>query len=78
MNKGEITSELFQLRDEGYADFQAKLIPNIPREKIIGVRTPIIKSLAKKISDEARDVYIKELPHDYFDEDQLHAFIISL
>ena len=78
MNKGEITNELFQLRDESYAYFQAKLIPNIPREKIIGVRTPIIKSLAKKISDEARDAFIKELPHDYFDEDQLHAFIISL
>lgn len=74
----EITDLLMELRDEEYANFHRKLIPNILPEKVIGVRTPALRKLAKQISRESfcRD-FLKELPHSYYDENQLHGFIIS-
>ena len=49
MNNRMITSGLFELQDEGYRVFQAKLMPNISCDRIIGVRTPDLRSYAKKI-----------------------------
>lgn len=74
----EITDLLMELKDEEYANFHRKLIPNILPEKVIGVRTPALRKLAKQISKESycRD-FLKELPHSYYDENQLHGFIIS-
>ena len=72
-----------KLKDKTYVEFQAKLIPTIKKETIIGVRTPDLKNLAKKLSkasgSEKKDVdkFLDELPHKYFDENQLHAFILS-
>lgn len=76
--------ELFGLQDVKYRDFQKKLIPTVDPDSVIGVRTPELRKLAKQLarlraSKEAADVeaFLKELPHEYFDENQLHAFIIS-
>ena len=75
----DITSTLFGLRDEKYAAFQEKLIPNISADTIIGVRTPLLRDLAKRLRKEGGyESFLSELPHKYFDENQLHAFIISL
>jgi len=78
MTPTEIRETLYQLRDEKYRAFQAKLIPTIAPETMIGVRTPVLRSLAKQLY-RARDyaAYLAELPHRCFDENQLHAFIIS-
>ena len=75
----EIQKLLFAKQDIKYRDFQAPLFPNVDKEKIIGVRTPELKKLAKELngSDMAKE-FIETLPHLYFDENQLHAFIISL
>ncbi len=74
-----ITERLFELRDGKYADFTAKLIPNVPTESILGVRTPALRELAKKVSGSPEAAaFLKELPHRYFEENQLHGFIISL
>ena len=74
----EILAELFRLRDEKYKQFQGALIPNIDRDNVIGVRTPELKKLAKKLAArEDIDLFLEALPHKYFDENQLHAFIIS-
>ena len=74
----EIRKELFLLQDVPYRDFQAKLIPNVPAESMIGVRTPALRSLAKQLAkQEEISVFLRELPHRYFDENQLHAFILS-
>ena len=74
----DIQKELFSLQDEKYRDFQAKLMPTIAPEKMIGVRTPELRKLAKKLAKEPDiDLFLDTLPHDYFDENQLHAFIIS-
>lgn len=78
MNCDEIVAELFRLQDKEYAAFQAKLIPTVEADRIIGVRTPELRSLAKKLFRHEDTVsFLKFLPHRYFDEDQLHAFVIS-
>ena len=79
MNRDEITAELFRLQDKKYAAFQAKLIPTVDAERIIGVRTPELRSFAKRIfKDEDSVLFLECLPHQYFDENQLHAFVIAL
>ena len=75
----EIESRLFELRDEGYREFQSKLIPTVNAETVIGVRTPALRALAKEIAKRGdKDEFLNVLPHNYFDEYQLHAFVISL
>ncbi len=73
-----IREELFDLQDIEYRDFQSKLIPTADSARMIGVRTPELRKLArqKKGSAEA-EAFLAALPHAYFDEDQLHAFLIS-
>ena len=78
MTPTEIRETLFQLRDEGYRDFQAKLIPGIDPDAMIGVRTPALRKLAKQLYAAGETAaFLNELPHRYFDENQLHAFILS-
>ena len=73
-----IKQMLFDLQDRKYGEFQAKLIPNIDPASIIGVRTPVLRDLAKKLrNDPETGTFLDSLPHDYFDENQLHAFLIS-
>ena len=72
--------ELFKLQDVKYRDFQKKLLPTVNPDKIIGVRTPDLRKLAKTLRSEYSEnanAFLETLPHEYFDENQLHAFIIS-
>ncbi len=74
----EIRQELFSLQDEKYRDFQGKLIPNISPESVIGVRTPALRKLAKQYAKKDDiDTFLADTPHRYFDENQLHAFVLS-
>jgi len=74
----EIYKELTAKQDVKYRDFQVKLIPTVPAESVIGVRTPELKKYAKSlVKNEAIQDFLDILPHKYFDECQLHAFIIS-
>ena len=74
----DIRKELFALQDEKYQAFQVKLFPTLNPESIIGVRTPDLRSNAKKLlKQEEIAEFLSDLPHRYFDENQLHAFIIS-
>lgn len=74
----EIYKELTAKQDVKYRDFQVKLIPTVPAESVIGVRTPELKKYAKSlVKNEAIQNFLDILPHKYFDECQLHAFIIS-
>ncbi len=73
-----ITELLKDNRDEQYAEFQSRLIPTVPADTIIGVRTPVLRKLAKDLRNDARTAdFLRELPHKYFDENQLHGFLIS-
>lgn len=74
----EIQKELFSKQDTAYRDFQAKLIPNLADGAMIGVRTPELRKMAKQYAKrEDIAAFLNVLPHTYFDENQLHAFIIS-
>ncbi|MBQ1431775.1 MAG: DNA alkylation repair protein [Ruminococcus sp.] len=78
MRSDEIRELLFQTRDEEYGKFQSKLIPEIADNNFIGVRTPELRKIAKTLSKDPNiGDFLNELPHRYFDEDQLHSFIIS-
>ncbi len=79
MNRNEIVAELFRMRDKDYALMQAKIIPTVAADRIIGVRTPALRTFAKSLcKDSEIDGFLSCVPHQYFDEDQLHAFVISL
>lgn len=74
----DIRGELFKMQDIGYRDFNSKLIPTVKKEDMIGVRTPELRKYAKKLlKEEGVEDFLHSLPHKYFDENQLHAFIIS-
>ena len=74
----KIIKDLFELQDKKYRDFQSKLIPTVDKDTIIGVRTPELKKYAKKMIKENTYIpFISNLPHKYFEENQLHMFIIS-
>ena len=74
----EIRQSLFGLHDIKYRDFQAKLIPGMGTETMIGVRTPDLRKLAKQMyKREDIGIFLQDLPHRYFDENQVHAFIVS-
>lgn len=74
----EIRNELFNMQDIKYRDFQAKLIPTVEPETVIGVRTPQLRKYAGQVlkRDDIQD-FLDDIPHKYFDENQLHAFILS-
>ena len=79
MIKDEIRDELFRLQDKKYRDFQGKLIPTVDPDSVIGVRTPELRAYAKQlVKRDDIDEFLSDLPHKYFDENQLQAFVISL
>ena len=74
----EIRDELFENQDKQYHDFMIKLLPGMEQDRMIGIRTPELRKLAKKYAGRAdTGIFMKDLPHKYFEENQLHAFIIS-
>lgn len=74
----DIQARLFALQDFKYRDFQCKLMPTVNPETVIGVRTPDMRKLAKEYSKtpEAME-FIKILPHEYYEENNLHGFLIE-
>lgn len=74
----EIREELFRLQDPDYRDFQSRLIPTMSTDRMIGVRTPELRKFAKELGKRPdKDEFLENLPHRYYDEDQLHAFLLS-
>ena len=73
-----IQERLFALQDEKYREFQRSLIPGLSKEKIIGIRMPAMRKLAKEFSkEEEAAAFLKQLPHIYYDENILHAILIA-
>ena len=74
----EILKTLFALQDLKYRDFQAKLMPTVDPETVIGVRTPELRRLAKEYAKtpESRE-FLKLLPHRYYEENNLHGFLLE-
>lgn len=74
----EITDRLFEMQDLKYRDFNSSLNPTLNKNCFIGVRTPLLRSFAKEIKGtELAEKFILELPHKYFEENQLHAILFD-
>ncbi len=73
-----VQGKLFELQDLNYRDFHAKLMPTVYKERVIGVRTPALRKFAKEFgkTKEAEE-FLKQLPHEYYEEDNLHGFLIA-
>lgn len=73
-----ILNRLFEMQDLKYRDFHSRLMPTVEKSKIIGVRTPDLRKFAKEISNSPlADGFIGNLPHEYYEENNLHAFLIE-
>jgi len=74
-----LTVRLFTLQDPGYRDFIAKLIPNVPKENFIGIRTPEMRRLCKSLAKDTAlsDAFRRLLPHRFYEENGLHSFFIE-
>lgn len=78
MNKTDLHKKLYDFQDLKYRDMQIRIIPTVDPGSIIGVRTPELKTIAKEMLKSGDYTgLLKELPHSYFEENQLHAFILS-
>lgn len=74
----EIQKDLFSLADADYKAFHSKLIPNISPDKIIGVRTPVLRKYAAAFfKSEKYEDFLKTLPHKYYEENNLHGMMIE-
>ena len=73
----EIQEQLFALQDKDYQKFHSALIPTLPPEKVIGVRMPAMRKLAKQIADVPyTETFMNTLPHEYYDENTLHGLLL--
>lgn len=74
-----IRERLLELKNEEYRQFTARLVPNIPAETIIGLKTPEMRAIAKEIfTGNYRDEFLNALPHEYYEENLIHFFVISM
>ena len=73
-----ITQRLFELRDEEYKSFHTRLMPTVNPELVIGVRVPVLRKLAAELAktSEGKE-FLRTLPHKYYEENNLHAFIVE-
>ena len=76
----ELQQNLFGMRDAAYAAFIAKLTPGFPPSHFIGVRVPLLRTIARSFANEeaASQRFLSHLPHSYYEEDMLHGMLISL
>lgn len=76
--ENSILDQLFALQDKDYQAFQSKLMPTVSPETIIGVRTPLLRKLAKELSGTPQaESFLRCLPHTYYEENNLHAFLVE-
>lgn len=73
-----LIDRLFEMQDLKYRDFSHSLMPTVDKEKVIGVRTPALRKLAKEFfKDKNIKNFMSSLPHRYYEENNLHAFMIE-
>lgn len=75
MRADQLSEVLFKNQDEAYRQMQVRLLPNIAPDTIIGVRTPVLRGIAKEMED--RYHFLKALPHSCFEENQIHCFLLE-
>ena len=76
--KTELQLKLFALQDLKYKEFHSRLMPTINPDVIIGVRTPALRKFAKEVRKQPYcEEFLRELPHQYYEENNLHGFLIE-
>ena len=74
----EIQEQLFAMQDADYKAFHSKLMPTVNPEKIIGIRTPVLRKFANEFAKtDGAEKFINDLPHKYYEENNLHAFLLE-
>ena len=74
-----IINKLMKVKDDKYKEFQSKLVPNISKETILGIKTPEMRKIAKEVFESKdKEVFLKDLPHKYYEENLIHFFVISM
>jgi len=76
-NTADISNDLFRMGDAEYRRFTSKLMPTVPFEKVIGVRTPLLRGYAKEMDLSLAKEFLENLPHTYYEENNLHAFLLE-
>ncbi len=77
MDTKDLQKRLFELQDMNYRDFQSRLMPTVDKDRIIGIRTPVLRGFAKSLDAKERDFVLNSLPHHYYEENNLHALMIE-
>ncbi len=75
----QVYEMLLKVKDDNYKEFQSKLVPNISKESILGVRTPEMREIAKEVFNSSfKDEFLNDIPHKYYEENIIHMFVVSL
>lgn len=73
-----IKNDLFALQDKQYREFSSRLMPSVGCERVIGIRTPALRQYARRIAgSKAAEQFLRQLPHEYVEENNLHAFLLE-
>lgn len=76
--RSDLQKQLFELQDLEYREFHSRLMPEIDIENIIGIRVPVLRAFAKQLAGtETAEIFIQELPHTYYEENNLHMMLIT-
>lgn len=75
MLPSQLIEVLYENQDEAYRQMQIKLLPNLEPDSIIGVRTPMLRSIARQLEDTS--AFLESLPHRFFEENQIHSFLLE-
>ena len=71
-----VRQELYRLQDTKYKAFHCGLIPNIDPDRVIGIRMPQLKAYAKSLKYADMSAFLRDLPHKYYEENNLHGILI--
>ncbi len=75
----QVYEMLLEVKDDDYKEFQSKLVPNISKDSILGVRTPEMREIAKEVFNSSfKDEFLNDIPHKYYEENIIHMFVVSL
>ena len=74
----KVRGRLFAMQDKQYQAFQQKLLPSLPPERVIGVRTPALRQYARQLAGSGEAAaFLAAAPHRYYEENNLHAFLLE-
>ena len=78
MDKEQLINKLFLLAESEYRNFMSALLPTVKKERIIGVRMPTLRKIAAEIKRSGEEEFFLSLPHTYYEEDAIHAYLICM